>query len=409
MNAKKFSTIVPMIFLLSVMLICFSACTKTDDEVPGVPAAKITFDSCGGSDVAIAEAEKNDAISMPETPEWKSYDFAGWYTDKEYTTEFANSELAADATVYAKWTNDGKTVCTELLDLHELADDMSDAEQGLAWNKASRTLTLSGFTLDTTQIDTNDSSVGIVFPRCPNQPVGAKTHTHTSDCPSNTLILTDGTVNTVDTGRAINEYYSTAIYSGSSLIIKTSGSGTPGILNSTAAPSKELSLAIYVSGDITIESGNVTAVAGSSTSNNSIGINVYRGNIYIKNGTVTAIGGESSANPSEENVYGSFGLSGEKIQIDTATVTATGGLSKTALSAGILSKQSLALGGGNITATGDTAAAASFAELTIADGTMVNAKTANISEIKDVDQKGHSLHTFVDEQNAILKDITIAP
>lgn len=419
MNIKRLSLLMSMIFLLSVMLINLTACSNTGvdrntsqvsgSETANAPTIKITFNSCGGSDVAVAETEKNGAIPMPVNPEWKSYTFAGWYTDKDYTTEFVNGELDTDATVYAKWTNDSKTVRTQMLDLYEIDTDMSDASQGWEWNQAARTLTLSSFTLDSAQIDEDGSSVGIVFPHCPNQALDDMEHIHTPDCPTNTLILTDGTVNTVDVSRAINEYYSTATYSASPLIIKTSGSGTPGILNSTAAQSKEVSTAVYATGDITVESGNVTATAGDSLLKNSTGIGVYLGNIYIKNGTITAIGGKSGANPSEKEANGSFGLHGAKIQIDNGTVTATGGTSKTALSTGIMGKQGLMLGGGSITALGDTAAVASFAELTLAGGILVNGQDASIMEIKNADSKGHSLHTFVDDQNAILKNITITP
>lgn len=419
MNIKRLSLLMSMIFLLSVMLINLTACSNTNidgntppiagSEAANVPAIKITFDSCGGSDVAVAETKKNGEISMPVNPEWKSYTFAGWYTDRDYTTEFVNSELDTDITIYAKWTNSGKEVRTEMLDLYEIATDMSDAAQGWEWNQATRTFTLSGFTLDTAQIDEDASSVGMVFPRCPNQASEDIEHTHTPDCPTNTLVLTDGTVNTIDVSRAINEYYSTAIYSGSPLIVKTSASGTSGTLNATAAPSEEDSLAVYAAGDITIESGNITAIAGDSTSKDSIGISAYLGNIYIKNGTVTTIGGETGATLSDKKANGSYGLYGEKIQIDNGIVTAIGGLSKTALSVGIICRQGLVLNGGSIAAEGDTAAAASFTELTLADGILVNGQAASIGETKNVDPRERSLHTFVDDQNVILKDIAIAP
>lgn len=334
----------------------------------------------------------------------------GMVTDKDYTTEFVNSELDTDATVYAKWENYGKTVCTEMMELYEITEDISNVEQGWEWNQANRTLTLSGFTLDTAQIDQDGSSVGFVFPRCPNQASDDTGHMHTPDCPSNTIILTDGTVNTVDTSRAINEFYSAAIYSASPLIIKTSGNGTPGILNATAAQSEGVIMAIYAAGDITMESGNVTSIGGDSALENSIAIGTTRGNIYIKSGTFTAIGGASGAkSPSAgKGVKGSFGLYGDKVQIDNGTVTVIGGLSKTALSSGILGDQELIINGGNISAEGGTAAV-SFTELTLEEGTMVNDQAASILEIKNMNSKGNMLHTFVDDQNAILMNITIAP
>lgn len=91
MNVKRLSWFMSMIFLQCVMLISFTACSNTGvesvssataSESAGVNAIKITFDSCGGSKVGIAETEKNGAFSMPANPQWKSYTFAGWLRTK---------------------------------------------------------------------------------------------------------------------------------------------------------------------------------------------------------------------------------------------------------------------------------------------------------------------------------------
>ncbi|MEG1407441.1 MAG: InlB B-repeat-containing protein [Ruthenibacterium sp.] len=405
--------------LIGLMAMTLTACSDvpstvqtTSSAAESTVAAKITFDTCSGSNVLTEEIGKDGTIAMPANPTWKSdYTFMGWYSDKDYTTEFVNSGLSADATVYAKWTTAGKTVRTQLLDLYEVTEDISNPEEGWAWDAASRTLTLSDFTLDIAQLDVDGSSVGLVLPKCPNDPNidGAPRHKHTPDCPTNTLILTDGTVNTVDVSRTTNEYYSAPVYSGNALTIKSADSGTPGKLNVTAAAqSKDISIAIYSHGDFTLESGDVSAIAGKSIDDISVGIQAALGNLYIKSGTVTATGGTCESMSATKAAFGSFGLKADEIQIDGGTVTATGGAAKDSLSSGILGAQSLRLNGGNITAKGDTAAVVSFETLTV-EGITVNGTTANITQAKDVDPNKNVLHTFVDNKAAIIKEVSIQP
>ncbi|MEG1290851.1 MAG: hypothetical protein RSD28_00965, partial [Lachnospiraceae bacterium] len=217
------------------------------------------------------------------------------------------------------------------------------------------------------------------------------------------------TVNTVDVSRATNEYYSAPFYSNNALIIKSSGSGTPGKLNVTAAQSKDRSIAIYSHGDLTLESGDISGIAGKSIDSSSIGIQAFLGSIYIKGGTITATGGTCESIADTKAIFsGSFGLKADEIQIDGGTVTATGGSAKDSLSSGIFGTQGLRLNGGSITAKGDTAAVASFETLTI-EGATVNGAAANITEVKDVDPNKKVLHTFVDNNAATMKEVSIQP
>lgn len=417
---KRLQSLLFIAVMLTGLIISLAACANTDkgtspstgNERADTEAMTITFDSRGGSAVAAAEIGEDSTITMPKNPTWKKdYAFENWYTDKEYTTLFVNSGLSADTTVYAKWTKNGKEVRTEILNLYEATEDTSNIAEGWAWDAENRTLTLSGATLDTAQLDVDGSSVGMVLPYCPNASEDSDNsrHTHTQDCPATTILLTDGTVNTVDVSRAVNESYSAAIYADTSLTVKSSGNGTPGKLNVMSAQSKSISICLNIIGDLTVESGEINAMAGESTEDNSVGIGAYGGNIYIKNGTVTATGNTSGALPRGENPSGSFGLHSNIIQIDNGTVTATSGRAESALSTGILGTKGLMLGGGNITAKGDMAAVASFTELTLTGSIMVNGQAASIAEIKDLDPNKNYLHTFIDEQKAVLKDITIAP
>ena len=81
----------------------------------GVPGRKytITFDSCGGNQVAdIKDITWGDSVTLP-TPTKKGAEFKGWYTSKEYTTQFTEKDLVTgDITLYAKWDGEGNTEIT---------------------------------------------------------------------------------------------------------------------------------------------------------------------------------------------------------------------------------------------------------------------------------------------------------
>lgn len=75
----------------------------------GVPGKKytITFDSCGGNEVApIQNIIWGDTVTLPEAIKSGAV-FEGWYTSKDYTTEFTEKDfVTSDMTLYAKW-NEG--------------------------------------------------------------------------------------------------------------------------------------------------------------------------------------------------------------------------------------------------------------------------------------------------------------
>ena len=67
----------------------------------------LTFDSCGGSEVAAQAYYAGDYLSAPEDPTRADHIFAGWYREADYAHEFifaGNTMPAQDLTVYAKWT-----------------------------------------------------------------------------------------------------------------------------------------------------------------------------------------------------------------------------------------------------------------------------------------------------------------
>lgn len=77
----------------------------------GTPAKTytITFDSCGGNEV---ESIKNiiwgDTVTLPKAVK-SGAEFEGWYTSKEYTTEFTEKDFVTrDMTLYAKWNEEAQ-------------------------------------------------------------------------------------------------------------------------------------------------------------------------------------------------------------------------------------------------------------------------------------------------------------
>ena len=116
--------------------------------------------------------ENADTYKKGTTTNDKGYTFAGWFDGdgKELTS-------AADATVgttyTAKWTKNGKTVRTKALDLTKIGEDntfgatltdgvYTNADEGWSWNPTTKTLTLSGATMDI-QLDSK-SYIGIHLP-----------------------------------------------------------------------------------------------------------------------------------------------------------------------------------------------------------------------------------------------------
>ena len=65
----------------------------------------VSFDSQGGSPVNDMIVPKNTTLgTLPETPTYEGYDFGGWYTNTNYSTEVTvDTLIISDATFYALW------------------------------------------------------------------------------------------------------------------------------------------------------------------------------------------------------------------------------------------------------------------------------------------------------------------
>ena len=102
----------------------------------------------------------------------KGYTFAGWFGDDG--NELASAGAAVAGTTYtAKWTKNDKTVRTKALDLTKIDEEntfgatltggvYTNADEGWSWNPTTKTLMLSGATMDI-QLDSK-SYIGIHLP-----------------------------------------------------------------------------------------------------------------------------------------------------------------------------------------------------------------------------------------------------
>ena len=73
----------------------------------GADKAIITF--TGGRDgddgkLATVTGNVGEKITLPQSPTYPGFTFAGWYTDYECTTKFTQTNFTTDMVVYAKWT-----------------------------------------------------------------------------------------------------------------------------------------------------------------------------------------------------------------------------------------------------------------------------------------------------------------
>jgi uncharacterized repeat protein (TIGR02543 family) len=70
-----------------------------------IPKYTVSFDVDGGSAVPAQTIVQNGKAVEPSPPTKVGHTFAGWYTDKMYTStfDFANTNIISNTPVYAKW------------------------------------------------------------------------------------------------------------------------------------------------------------------------------------------------------------------------------------------------------------------------------------------------------------------
>lgn len=69
------------------------------------PGFTVTFDSRGGTDVAVQKQMWGEQLELPEPPTREGYTFAGWYKDYGCTIqwEMETDKIESELTLYAGW------------------------------------------------------------------------------------------------------------------------------------------------------------------------------------------------------------------------------------------------------------------------------------------------------------------
>ena len=166
-----------------------------------------------------------------------------------------------------------------------------------------------------------------------------------------TIILADGTTNTVKGFR--NTYPGIHVPSGSTLTIQGTGALNASSNGSAAGIGAGRTNTLSC-GNITINSGEVTATGGTDAAGIGCGNNASCGDISITGGTVEATGGSNGA-----GIGGSWNISCGTITISGGTVRATGGNSGAGIGSGAnySSCGNITISGGTIEAMGGSYAA----------------------------------------------------
>ena len=64
----------------------------------------VSFETNGGSKISSEHVQKNTVLKEPAAPTKESFDFAGWYTDKELKTKYDfSAKVTRSMTLYAAW------------------------------------------------------------------------------------------------------------------------------------------------------------------------------------------------------------------------------------------------------------------------------------------------------------------
>ena len=263
----------------------------------------------GYSDSAFA---LNKAPTLPTTPYWWRTSDSGDYSESAYTGDGSAAHLEIwnlDPMATADFTDNSEAALARLNAAKTGGAEDSTWEVDASGNP---TLTLKGVHFVTT------AATAVKLPG------GA------------TIVLADGTTNTIKGGDSSSEHCY-GIYAEGSLTI--SGTGT---LNVTGDTANSYSYGIYTNnGNISVTGGTVNAYGG----NASYSFGIYaKQDMNIEDGTVNAYGGEAKFSRGIE--------AGNDISISGGIVNTKGGKATSFISYGIIAKNSLIISCGSLIAAG---------------------------------------------------------
>lgn len=86
----------------------------------GTTRYTVSFETNGGSKITSQSVTRNTAMKEPTAPTKDNFDFAGWYTDKEFKTKYDFSDKVTKSfTLYAKWTEKDNSINQIILTIGE--------------------------------------------------------------------------------------------------------------------------------------------------------------------------------------------------------------------------------------------------------------------------------------------------
>lgn len=77
---------------------------KSGGSLGGMPYYTVIFDTNGGTSISSQSIAEGSTVKEPKTPTKEGFEFAGWYTDKEFTKKYDfSSSVTKKFTLYADW------------------------------------------------------------------------------------------------------------------------------------------------------------------------------------------------------------------------------------------------------------------------------------------------------------------
>ena len=74
------------------------------EEITNVNEFEVSFNTNGGSEVALQKVSENGLVTKPEDPTKEGYTFVGWFEDESLENEFNfDTKITESKTLYAKW------------------------------------------------------------------------------------------------------------------------------------------------------------------------------------------------------------------------------------------------------------------------------------------------------------------
>lgn len=91
------------VIVLGLAAIVIIVCIALQD-----PGFTVTFDSCGGSDVASQKLQYGELLTDVEEPTREGYRFTGWYLDTygQLPWDLSTDTVTQDITLYAGWESE---------------------------------------------------------------------------------------------------------------------------------------------------------------------------------------------------------------------------------------------------------------------------------------------------------------